>query len=125
MDIVAPRLSLDPQHHQPISVQATSDRKYGRTIAVEIVEVLCSYFTGFDALTCRSRTLGGGTIFLTTRKNCLRGSRTNTTSKQSWKKQYIQARSMLFKAVEGDTGACPLDSFTYFTGRAVEIWIVY
>ncbi|KAG6950766.1 hypothetical protein JG687_00014053 [Phytophthora cactorum] len=49
MDIVAPRLSLDPQHHQPISVQATSDRKYGRTIAVEIVEVLCSYFTGFDA----------------------------------------------------------------------------
>ncbi|KAG6955442.1 hypothetical protein JG688_00011875 [Phytophthora aleatoria] len=96
-------------------------------LPVEIVEVLCSYFTGFDAFNL-SLTNAWWRNYLSDDsfwKNCLRGSRTNTTSKQSWKKQYIQARSMLFKAVEGDTGACPLDSLTYFTGRAVEIWIVY
>ncbi|ETK88744.1 hypothetical protein L915_07041 [Phytophthora nicotianae] len=86
-------------------------------LPVEILELLCSYFTGFDAFHLSLTNswwryhLSGISFW----KRCLRCLYTNPEAVQSWKRQYIQARSILFKPVELNNGACPFDSFAYFT----------
>ncbi|KAJ8552163.1 hypothetical protein ON010_g10384 [Phytophthora cinnamomi] len=89
-------------------------------LPIELVEVLCGYFTGFDAFSL-SVTNAWWRNYLSDEsfwKKCLRGLRTrenHPSGTQSWKKQYVQSRSMLFEAPKSNGSSKLLDSFMYLT----------
>ncbi|KAG7380001.1 hypothetical protein PHYPSEUDO_007874 [Phytophthora pseudosyringae] len=105
------------------SVEATSSSSTlnaPQQLPGELVEVLCRYFTGFDALSL-SRTNSWWRKYLSDNsfwRKCFRGFSTCEGRAKSWKKQYVQSRSLLFKALKVGSGSCPADSFAYFTHTA-------
>ncbi|KAL4088330.1 hypothetical protein PRIC1_012753 [Phytophthora ramorum] len=67
-------------------------------LPADIVEGLCSFFTGFDAFnlsqsTSRWRNYLSDESFW---KTCFRASKASDKELQSWKQRYIQSRSLLF-----------------------------
>lgn len=87
----------------------------------ELIEVVCSYFTGVDAFNLSLTNvwwrnyLSDESFWL----QCFRSFRTSDEdhgkTKQSWKKQYIQSRSTLFQVMKVGDDTHPLDSFAYLT----------
>ncbi|KAG1705998.1 hypothetical protein DVH05_002561 [Phytophthora capsici] len=84
-------------------------------LPLEVVGLLCSYFTGFDAFNL-SLTNVWWRNYLSDEsfwRKCLCGSLSNEDQRvenQFWKKMYVQSRSIVFKSLEPDR-----DSYAYFT----------
>ncbi|GMF55031.1 unnamed protein product [Phytophthora fragariaefolia] len=88
----------------------------------EIVEILCGFFTGFDAFNLSLTNAWWRSYLLDELfwMKCFQGLRTrekHTLGFQSWKKRYVQSRSILFKALKSNHKLQFLGSFAYFVCR--------
>ncbi|OWZ09895.1 hypothetical protein PHMEG_00017333 [Phytophthora megakarya] len=86
-------------------------------LPVELVEILCGYFTGFDAFNL-SLTDSWWRKYLLDEDfwtKCFSSFDSSTKTEIPWKKLYAQARSSLFQVLQANGDTALLDSYSYLS----------